>query len=625
MPPKTSPVYNTRGDFKISEEMKNKVSETNKIEKEHKREIKENNRNNKELLENANKLNQENTERIEEKLNGITKVFTDEMRNSMTTLAIIAEKMVEAVNKMNESPAGRKESNEVQPRENTEEESTPEDNTNANNRIEEPVTEKEQTLAPSRGELYEMIKSQQVQIDYLMQKNNDKEKMDKIPDHLKFQPGGSAITRTYAKIVAIPTDLEGNTNENVSNTEHPQSTDFIQVKPARKRKAPRENLSNTMLGAVDNKLMEHREQTKDDYQKPEKEMTPDSRMETIKKMLTKSSSTVGIAPLTKASLDRAHENMIKRGVISTKEPYNLRMQKVIKSIVLSWTRTYLKMPKEAWNDIEVIEITQPVAEEADIIFIRCKSIEDAAKINIFARNLPQDFSPTAPRLVMHIDPRARTRYHAFCAMAKAIRDHSDGEVQTSVRTGRTDYLLRKRSKGDNTPWGKIPPIKINQEMPAFQIGLYKELYQPKSRNDEPEKENDDEEMDILENNIREMENNKRERSNNEDEQNCSKYPKASDPLAISNTDDESSAADSESENEDESKKANAKSFLNSTPIPKRNQNETHYPKMDTIDETPANKKKLVQKPTNKLVQSIPDTPENNQAPTPRITSQTKNE
>ena len=313
---------------------------------------------------------------------------------------------------------------------------------------------------PSNQELYKMIQNQQKQIDKLINKTNeikDNNLQQNTPEHLRFEPGGTNKPTTYAKIVSIiPTDLDGNTNENLSTSEHPENVEFIPVKTSRKKKTPRQKLSDTMNGAINDKLNEHWEQTKDNELKPEKEMSPDTRSSQIKNMLTRSATIVGLAPISKPNLERAHDNMVKRGALSLKEPYHHRMQKVIKSIVMTWTKTHLKMPKEAWTNIDVVEITQPASDEAEIIFIRCKTIEDAARINQYAKNLPQNTSTDTPRLVMHIDPRARPRFNAFNAMAKAIREHSDGNIQTSIRTGRTDYLLRKKTKRRYHPMGKNP-------------------------------------------------------------------------------------------------------------------------------------------------------------------------
>ena len=270
-------------------------------------------------------------------------------------------------------------------------------------------------------------------------------------------------------------------------------------------------------------------------------MTPDTRHTTIKAMLTKSASIVGLAPLSKITIDTAHDNMIRRGVLNKKEPYNLRIQRVVKSLVKTWALNNLKMPNSAWDDINIVEISQTVTEGSDIVFIRCETMEDAAKITTYAKNLSNGTEQGAPRIVTHVDPRARSRYNAFCTMAKAIREHSEGQTQTSLRIGKNDYLLRKRTKGDSTPWSRIPPVRIDQELPPFQIGLYKELFNPKEKTMEQTKQQMEQmEQDIIaDDKITKRDRTKDDSNDKEVNKLPAKLPRTRDPLRIS--------SDSESE------------------------------------------------------------------------------
>ena len=56
-----------------------------------------------------------------------------------------------------------------------------------------------------------------------------------------------------------------------------------------------------------------------------------------------------------------------------------------------------------------------------------------------------------------------------------MRDHSKNTLQTSLRTGKNDFLLRKRQKGDETPWSEIPPVLIQQVIPEFEVGIYTDM------------------------------------------------------------------------------------------------------------------------------------------------------
>ena len=124
---------------------------------------------------------------------------------------------------------------------------------------------------------------------------------------------------------------------------------------------------------------------------------------------------------------------------------------------------YLKLTENEWQDIGIEEIK--TTDNSDIIFIKCANQEEAAKLTSKAKHLPQDTGPDTPRIIMHIDTRAKKRHQAILAIAKTIREHSKRSVQTTVRAGRMDFLLRQRPKGSMTPWNQIPPEIIRQQLP----------------------------------------------------------------------------------------------------------------------------------------------------------------
>ena len=144
----------------------------------------------------------------------------------------------------------------------------------------------------------------------------------------------------------------------------------------------------------------------------------------------------------------------------------------------------LDMSDRDWSSIQIEELM--VMDNSDIIFIRCKSYEDAARITANAKYLPNDNGPNSPRIIMHIDIRAKKRHKAFLNVAKSIRELSNNTIQTSVRAGRKDFLLRQRPRGTNTPWSQIPPNRIAQELPGIEIGIYKDIINPSNRMEEEE-------------------------------------------------------------------------------------------------------------------------------------------
>ena len=215
-----------------------------------------------------------------------------------------------------------------------------------------------------------------------------------------------------------------------------------------------------------------------------------------------------------------------------------------------------------------------------LIFIKFESYEDVALVNSKARNLPNSNQRESPRLVMYIDARARTRYRAFQSIARTIRLESDGEIQTSIRSGRRDFLLRKRERQDKTPWSAIPPLKVTSKIPPIEIGMYKsKFYQDNDKenhvNDEGDMNKD--QMDEMEKDLTVhptgSETNKRNLSTEKQDtdQSKRKVPRKASPRMekqlTSKSSSSSSGSGSSSSSDSEEETKSGKQMLNSTPIP----------------------------------------------------------
>ena len=157
-------------------------------------------------------------------------------------------------------------------------------------------------------------------------------------------------------------------------------------------------------------------------------------------------------------------------------------------MVKSWAFKNLKLSEDSWDSIQLEELVQTQSEGSDIIFLKFKEDKDAQAITQNAKNLPQDPDGSGPRLVSFIDKRAKARHRAFLQVAKTLRENASKPVQTNIRTGRNDFLLRVREKGDPTPWSQIPPLKVNQKLPQFEVGLFKTLEEMSDSESEPENE-----------------------------------------------------------------------------------------------------------------------------------------
>ena len=269
---------------------------------------------------------------------------------------------------------------------------------------------------------------------------------------------------TYATIAAktpiINMDMDGNIDEREERNDDTQPMDWVKVKIPNTKWKPRPNLTDSVNEKVQEKLNKYVEDTmkqpNSHKTKNQKQMNTEEREERIKKMFQRSSKIVGIGPISSQHISKVEINLIKTGVLKSKENPQTRRLRTIKSLVRSWIMKNLQMTNEEWSAIQVEELQ--IAENSDIIFVRCKTYQDAAKITANARNLPNESGENSPRIVMHVDVRAMKRHKAILNIAKSVREISGNTVQTSVRAGRKDFLLRKRGKriqyslDTNTPY-----------------------------------------------------------------------------------------------------------------------------------------------------------------------------
>ena len=262
------------------------------------------------------------------------------------------------------------------------------------------------------------------------------------------------------------------------------------------------------------------------------------------------------------------------------------------------------------KDFDSLKIDNIVmTANSDIVFIQCHNQDDAAQLTSRAKNLPRDSGTDTPRIMMYMDRRAMKRHKAILNMAKTIRDHADNTIQTSIRTGKNDFLLRKRTKGDNTPWQEIPPIRITQEIPNFEVGNYRDIVNPENNaeDDPQDKPQDDPLADnhiegiedvLMDFQEQEKQTNKRERPNETNSSHLNE--KISNMRQDNKTPDNS---DNEDTDENEKETNRTKQNLNSTTDITKNNKIEHY---FAATETPL---PVLQPKGRFSCLSIPDTPE----------------
>ena len=222
------------------------------------------------------------------------------------------------------------------------------------------------------------------------------------------------------------------------------------------------------------------------------------------------------------------------------------------------------MEDRDWDSIDINKIL--LMDNLDIVFISCKTQEDANMFTLRAKNIPPNGEPNAPRLVMYVDRRAAKRHKAIANIAKSLREQAKNSIQTTIRVGKNDYLLRKRDKGSSTPWADIPPLKLNQELPDFEVGTYTNILETVENLNKPNEieDNEDNQIENLDEIIRDISSqntDKRERSNDKhDIQTVKQKRNNTSPME---TPEQSGAEESEGE-------SSQKELLNSTPIQPNN-------------------------------------------------------
>ena len=226
------------------------------------------------------------------------------------------------------------------------------------------------------------------------------------------------------------------------------------------------------------------------------------------------------------------------------------------------------MTTKEWDTIQIEDIS--LTDNTDIVFLRFKTKEDVSKFTSKARHLPKDQGADGPRLIMYVDSRAMKRHKAILSIARTIREHSDNTLQTSIRTGKHNFLIRSREKGSDTPWSEIAPIKITQDIPEFEIGTYHDIVNPDNNVPEDmEEEHVIEEQvedihDIIEDVARQNtleDNNKRDTTNQDTSHGKKKVSRKASDITMGSESTESSSG------EDEDDDSVPKKVLNSTPNP----------------------------------------------------------
>ena len=332
--------------------------------------------------------------------------------------------------------------------------------------------------------------------------------------------------------------------------------------------------------------------------RPQEDIDQETKLDKIKHMLTKQTLTIGFAPITNQHLQNVEKTMLERGVLNTKQPWDERKKRTIKSVVKNWAIKNLKMSETDWNQIDIDQIHQTITEDSDIIFVKCHTQADTQIITSHAKNLPVDESGNGPRLVNFIDNRAKARYRGYQQIAKTLREESNTPIQTNIRTGRMDFLLQVRKKGENTPWSTIAPLKINQKIPNFEVGIFKNIFELSLSSDSgsEDDQNTDEnnyEMQQIQNDLESENEDQRKRNRISDEDEKSEQDRKQ--IKIKGTPHprgrgirQVELPETTSDSSDEDTRPPPPSRILAVETPERNKQQTYEnTEMETIEDTPA--------------------------------------
>ena len=75
---------------------------------------------------------------------------------------------------------------------------------------------------------------------------------------------------------------------------------------------------------------------------------------------------------------------------------------------------------------------------------------------------------------------------------KAIRDNKTSI--TNIRIGKYDYLARIQPKDARVKWNEIPPVKLSDIIPPFNVGIIDEIMEKEDSEDDEDDEEIRQEM-----------------------------------------------------------------------------------------------------------------------------------
>lgn len=303
--------------------------------------------------------------------------------------------------------------------------------------------------------------------------------LDKDQPLSKDKVSYAAVTKNWTEVKRGRTKIQPQPMDDDENilTE----MESVQYKSAyaecirKKHLAPMTPLSSSTISSANKAILE--KQAKDEEEGKTRrtdknfiqEDDDERRGQLIEDAFTNNRRIIGFRPITLQSVEALVKQMETRGIFDDTHTRTYKRSKAMQTTVHNFMQRQLKMSDEDRRNIEISTIFFSTNLQPTTIYIECVTVEDSAMIYRHASNLPHH-TPNSPQLDYFTPPQFYRRRTQIETLAWKIRTNSGGTIQTNIRQGRRDFILRQREKGSLIPWSQITPNIIPDTIAPFDIG-----------------------------------------------------------------------------------------------------------------------------------------------------------
>ena len=277
-----------------------------------------------------------------------------------------------------------------------------------------------------------------------------------------------------------------------------------------KSKPPKETLTQEQINAVPD-LKDDIEKDIEDDRQPTK--YDDNEIEIIRQKISESSHIIGLRPISIQQINEEAEKIKKNKKI--KETDRIKIIAIAtKTIVMKFFRDKLKMDDDTRENLEITKIFPSKNPEARIMYVECSSTDEISKITSLAKNIEfSNLKEEAASIATHIPKILYARYLSIEKLMYQLRMSSKGNIQTNVRLGKNDFIIRQKLKNDRRKWKDVTPLEIPPHIAKIDLDIIKN--QDKNQENEDDKK---EELYNSKNETQEMEDDDTNKNMNEDDE-----------------------------------------------------------------------------------------------------------